>query len=246
MLWPHMASLKSKIESNLARVRENIAAACAKADRSAGGVTVVAVTKTASLDAIKHLLDLGVTDLGEGRVQQMVDRAGEIAAYLQRRKNGPAPAVRWHMVGHLQRNKVKAAMEVAQVVHSIDSLRLAEELNARAEQQERVMDVLIQVNCSNEPQKFGVAVGAALHLVELMSTLRNIRAAGLMTMAPAVKDPEQARAAFVRLRELFDEIRHEKIGGDAFRHLSMGMSQDYTVAVEEGATLLRIGTALFE
>ena len=241
-----MASLKSKIESNLSRVRENIAVACARSGRAVEGVTVVAVTKTASLDAVKHIMDLGVTELGEGRVQQMVERAAEIAAYLQRRKNGPAPAVRWHMVGHLQRNKVKAAMEVAGVIHSIDSLRLAEEINARAEQQERVTDVLIQVNCSNEAQKFGVAVGAAMHLAELISTLRNIRAVGLMTMAPIVKDPEQARPAFVRLREMFEEMRHEKIGGEVFRHLSMGMSQDYTVAVEEGATLLRIGSALFQ
>ncbi len=243
---PPMASLKTKIEGNLQRVRENIAAACARCGREPQQVTLVAITKSATLEGIKHLMDLGVTDLGEGRVQQMVERAAEIDGYLQRRRTpGPAP-VRWHMVGHLQRNKVKPAMEVAGIIHSIDSLRLAEEINARAEQQERVIDVLIQVNCSNESQKFGVAVGAALHLGELLSTLRNLRAVGLMTMAPAVKDPEDARPAFARLRELFDEMRHEKIGGDAFRHLSMGMSQDYPIAIEEGATLLRIGSALFD
>jgi pyridoxal phosphate enzyme (YggS family) len=150
------------------------------------------------------------------------------------------------MVGHLQRNKVRTALEFSDFIHSVDSLRLAEEINARAELAGRPVDVLMQVNCSGEPQKYGVAVGAARHLGELLSTMKHLRLVGLMTMAAVTSDPEKARPAFALLHEIFAEMRNDKIGGDAFRHLSMGMSQDYTVAVEEGATLLRIGSALFE
>ena len=150
------------------------------------------------------------------------------------------------MIGHLQRNKVKAVLECSDIVHSVDSLRLAEEISARAGKMERTVRVMLEVNCSRESQKDGVAVGAATHMGELISTLPNIRLVGLMTMAQLTDDAEQARPTFVRLRELFEEMRGEKIGGDDFCHLSMGMSQDYHVAVEEGATMVRIGSAFFE
>ena len=239
-----MAGTKGKIERNLQRIRRDIQAACDKAGRSVADVTLVAVTKAADLDAIKAAVELGLTEFGESRVQQLVERSAELEAWLSRRKD-PAPKVRWHMIGHLQRNKVKQAMETARVIHSVDSLRLAEEIDEVAGRQGRVMDVLIEVNCSQEPQKFGCAVGAAPHLAELMCTLKNLRPAGLMTMAKLADDPEHSRGAFALLRELFDELRHNHVGGESFRHLSMGMSQDYAVAVEEGATMLRIGTALF-
>jgi len=197
------------------------------------------------MPAIKAAVELGLRELGESRVQHLTERAAELAEALRRSGSQGAAAVRWHMVGHLQRNKVKTALEAAEVIHSVDSLRLAEHINARAEQMGKTIDVLLQVNCSNEAQKFGVAVGAGKYLGELVCTLGHLRLIGLMTMAPLVADSEQARPTFVRLRELFDEMRNENIGGANFRHLSMGMSQDYTVAVEEGSTILRIGTALF-
>ena len=204
------------------------------------------VTKSVDVDTIKNLLDTGLTELGENRVQQLVDRAAEIEAHVERRRN-PLPApVAWHMVGHLQRNKVRTVLPVCRTIHSLDSLRLAEELHTRAERAGVTVDAFLEINCADEPQKHGCKVGAALHLAELIGTLERLRLVGLMTMAPLVKDPEQARPAFARLRELFEEMRHERVGGDDFRHLSMGMSQDYAVAVEEGATILRIGTALFE
>jgi pyridoxal phosphate enzyme (YggS family) len=241
-----MPASRARIEKNLRRIREEIAAACERSRRPPEEVCLVAVTKAVDLPTIKNLLDAGVTELGENRVQQLVARAADIDAYLQRRRNAlPAP-VRWHMVGHLQRNKVRNVLDCVEVIHSVDSLRLAEEINVRAERAGRVVDVLLQVNCSQEEQKFGVAVGAALHLGELIGTLKSLRLLGLMTMAPLVSDPAKARPTFTRLREVFEEMRNEKIGGQAFRHLSMGMSQDYAVAVEEGATILRIGTALFE
>ena len=149
------------------------------------------------------------------------------------------------MVGHLQRNKVKAALQTAEVIHSIDSLRLAEEINARAERMDRYVDVMLQVNSSGEPQKFGCAVGAALHLGAMIASMKHLRLIGLMTMAPLTNEAEHARPSFLRLRELFEEMQRENIGGVRFRHLSMGMSHDYPIAVEEGATILRIGTALF-
>ena len=203
----------------------------------------MAVTKAAGLDAIKALLELGQGDFGENRTQQLKQRADDIAAHIQRRRTGYPVQPKWHMIGHLQRNKVKAVLESADVIHSVDSLRLAEEINSRAQRADRTVDVFLQVNCSEEPQKHGVAVGAAAYLGELMGTMENIRLVGLMTMAPA---GQQARPTFVRLRELFEEMQHDGVGGEHFRHLSMGMSQDYETAVEQGATVLRIGTALLE
>jgi len=241
-----MPVTKARIERNLRRIRDRIAAACARTGRPADGVRIVAVTKSVEMDTIKALLDAGLVQLAENRVQNLVQRVAETDAYVRRRRKPLPGPVRWHMIGHLQRNKVKTVLGCAEMIHSVDSLRLAEEINTRAERLERVVDVLLQVNCSQEAQKFGVAVGAALHLGEMIDTLANLRLGGLMTMAPLTDDPDQARVPFVRLRELFEEMSSHKIGGDNFRHLSMGMSQDYEVAVEEGATLLRIGTALFE
>ncbi|MHC4561361.1 MAG: YggS family pyridoxal phosphate-dependent enzyme [Planctomycetota bacterium] len=241
-----MAVTKNKIEKNLARIRENIARHCDIVRRDPAEVSIVAVTKSIDLETIKNLLDAGVTELGESRIQHLTERQAEVSAYVQRRQN-PLPApVRWHMVGHLQRNKARAACQAAEVIHSIDSLRLAEEVNARAEKLGKVMDVMLQVNCSQEMQKHGCAVGAALHLGDMMTTLNSVRLVGLMTMARLSNDLNEARHSFSRLRDIFEDMHKDKIGGDGFRHLSMGMSNDYTVAVEEGATLLRIGSALFE
>lgn len=240
-----MPATRNKIAANLEHIRETIADACRRSGRSPREVSIIAVTKTVELDSIKHLVELGLTDLGESRVQHLTQRAEELSQWLARRQTA-SPAPRWHMIGHLQRNKVKQVLDHSRIIHSVDSLRLAEEINARAEKMGQAVDALLQVNCSQEQQKFGCAVGAALHMAELVSTLKHVRLVGLMTMAEMATDPEKARPAFALLRELFEELRNEKVGGDAFRHLSMGMSHDYPVAVEEGATLLRIGAALFE
>ncbi|MCJ7545189.1 MAG: YggS family pyridoxal phosphate-dependent enzyme, partial [Phycisphaerae bacterium] len=205
--------LRKRIEKNLRRIEDTIAAACARRGRSEREVSLVAVTKSVGIEAIAAAVDVGLTDLGENRVQRLTERAAELEAVLQRRRSARARGVRWHMVGHLQRNKVRAVLDVARVIHSVDSLRLAEAINARAEQAEMVVDVLVQVNCSQEPQKFGVAVGAAAYLGELVSTLRHLRLTGLMTMAVQSRNPEKARPSFVRLRELFEEMRRDGIGG---------------------------------
>ena len=249
-----MAVPRAKIEDNLRRIRENIAGACARAGRSQREVAIVAVTKAVDAATIRLLPELGLVDLGENRVQQLVARAEELRGYFDGRVAaagacGGAVAMRpprWHMIGHLQRNKIKAILGAAEVIHSIDSLRLAEDLSARAEQAGVTVEAYIEVNCSAEPQKSGLPVGAATHMADLICTLKNFRLLGFMTMAPRVREAEEARPTFARLREVFEEMRRDGTGGPFFQHLSMGMSQDYTVAVEEGATVLRIGTALFE
>ncbi len=242
----NMAVTKNKIARNLEQIHEDIAAACERAGRLPQEVAIVAVTKAVEMETIRNLISVGMTELGESRAKQLAERAAQLAEHLKRRRNELSRPVRWHMIGHLQRNKVKAVLQVADVIHSVDSLRLAEEINAQAERVGKVVEVFLEVNCSQEAQKFGCAVGAAAHLSELICTLKNLRLIGLMTMAPIVKDAERARPSFVRLRELFEEMRRDKVGGEGFRHMSMGMSQDYAVAVEEGATILRIGTALFK
>ncbi len=241
-----MAVARKRIIDNLQRVRCNIAAAAERVRRDPDEIQLVVVTKAAEIEDVKTLIDLGVVDLGENRAKQLIERAEAVASWLGRRRKQMPDRVRWHMIGHLQRNKVKGVLPVAAMIHSVDTLRLAEEIDRRAEQAGMVADILLEVNCSAEPQKFGVPVGAAAHMVDQISTMKDLRMAGLMTMAPLAADPEKARPTFVRLRELFEDMQAEKIGGKDFEHLSMGMSQDYEVAVEEGATILRIGTALFE
>jgi hypothetical protein len=241
-----MAVTRKKLGENLQRVRDNVAAAAGRVRREPDDVRLVAVTKSVEPETIRTLVELGVRDLGESRVQQLTARAEELAAWLGRRRKPVEGPLRWHMVGHLQRNKVKQVLGAAETIHSVDSLRLAEEIDARAGQLGRTVEVLIEVNCSGESQKFGAAVGAAPHLAEQAATLANLRVVGLMTMAPLNPDPEAARPTFARLREVYDDMIRDRMGGKHFRHLSMGMSQDYTVAVEEGATMIRVGTALFE
>jgi pyridoxal phosphate enzyme (YggS family) len=161
-------------------------------------------------------------------------------------QEAPLPKPRWHMIGHLQRNKVKPLLPLVDFVHSVDTLRLAEEINTYGHKINKVQDVLIEVNCSGEEQKYGLPVAAVGHVIEQLLSLQNIRIRGLMTMAPQAKDAEETRPHFERLYELFLEVKLDYRLGKDFEHISMGMSQDYRVAVECGATMVRVGTALFE
>lgn len=191
-------------------------------------------------------------DLAGGRLLSAV-RSGNVAqkpAASQTKpgsaSTGPAAGpIRWHLIGHLQRNKARKAMEFVRLVHSVDSLRLAEELQAIANRREHPVDVLLQVNCSGEESKSGCPVPAALPLAEQIDTMANVRVRGLMTMAPLTSDPEQTRTVFRRCREIFEEVRSAGIGAGHFNILSMGMSGDYEVAIEEGANVVRVGTAIF-
>ena len=235
------------LADRLKQVQDAIAAACQRVGRSEKSVQMVVVTKTAPLEAIQEIIRLGCTELGENRMQHLKQVSDDIDAFLKDHADDPAfpKAVHWHMIGHLQRNKVKPTLKICRMIHSVDTLRLAEEINTEAYKQARHVDVLLQVNCSGEAQKYGVPVGAAIHLTEQMATMPHLRLIGLMTMAPLTLDKDRVRACFARAREVFEDIRAEKIVGAKFKHLSMGMSQDYEIAIEEGATLLRIGSAIF-
>lgn len=242
--------MRRKLADNLKRVRERIHAACERSKRQPEDVRLVAVTKTVEVDVIRAAVESGLLDLGENRVQELVKRAGMIHEYLDRRRTmtpgEPLPTPRWHMVGHLQRNKVRPLMPWVDMVHSLDSLRLAEEVSAEASRTGKTVPALIEVNVSGEKSKYGIAVGAVTHFVQHIVGLPGLEIIGLMTMAPLSEDPEQARPHFCRLRELFEELRAERLGGPAFRHLSMGMSNDFEVAIEEGATMIRLGRAIFD
>jgi pyridoxal phosphate enzyme (YggS family) len=237
----------NKIADNLKRVQDNIAAACARHGRNLSEITTVVVTKSANIDMIKQVVRLGCTELGENRVQHLKITAEDLEVFLNQNSEDPAipKKINWHMIGHLQRNKVRQLLRHCQMIHSVDTLRVAEEVSRDAEKAQVTPKILMQVNCSQEPQKYGVPVGAAIHLAEQIVTMPNIKLAGLMTMAPLTMDKDVVKESFARARELFDEIKGEKIAGPEFTHLSMGMSQDYEIAIEYGATLLRIGSAIF-
>lgn len=237
------------------RVMDRIAAAAQRSGRRPGDVLMVAVTKNATPDQIRTLVELGHTDLGENRVQQLTQRAPQLNEFLARKRTLARAApkslqeipdqVRWHMVGHLQRNKVKQVVPLVALIHSIDSLRLAEEVHNYASRIDQVVDILIQVNTSGEPQKSGVASPAVLHLAEQIDTMMHLRLRGIMAMAPQGEDAEHARQTFARTAELFADLCAEKLGGAHCNVLSMGMTDDFEAAVEEGANVVRIGRALF-
>jgi len=235
-----------KISDRLQYVRDNIASACVRSGRSINEIRTVIVTKTATLENIVEVIKLGCRDLGENRVQHLKQVAADIDKFFESPNSGLLPdKITWHMIGHLQRNKVKQVLEISSILHAADTLRLAEEINTVAGRLEIRPQILLQVNCSGEPQKYGVPIGAATHLAEQIVTMKNLRLTGLMTMAPLTRNKDIVRVCFVRARELFEEIKGENLVGPQFRQLSMGMSQDYEIAVEEGSTMLRIGSAIF-
>jgi hypothetical protein len=233
----------SKIADNLEKVKNSIQKAADKAKRSSSEITLVVVTKSANLEAIKQVVQLGCMELAESRVQHLKIIVDDLA--LSAKENPLYEKINWHMVGHLQRNKVRQLLQISKFIHSVDTLRLAEEISKNAAKLDICPQILIQVNCSEESQKYGVPVGAAVHLAEQIATMPNIKLAGLMTMAPLTLNRDIIEASFSRARELFEEISGEKTAGADFKHLSMGMSQDYELAIAYGATILRIGSAIF-
>ncbi|MCJ7692143.1 MAG: YggS family pyridoxal phosphate-dependent enzyme [Sedimentisphaerales bacterium] len=237
----------SKITERIERIKQNISSACARSDRDPANVKLVVVTKSADFERVKQIIKLGFTELAENRAQQLKKVAAQTDEFLAgANTNHKLPKkIKWHMIGHLQRNKVRQVLPVTSLIHSVDTLRLAEEINASAPKMNVQPKVLLQVNISNESQKYGVPVGAAIHLAEQIETLPNLKLIGLMTMAPLTHNKDVIRSCFVRARELFVEMKGEKVVGPKFTQLSMGMSSDYEIAVEEGATILRIGSAIF-
>ncbi len=214
------------IARNLQEVRERIARAASRAQRSPDEITLIAVTKGLSSYAVQAAIEAGIDNIGENRVQEAAIKVSELQS------SGLKPV--WHMIGHLQRNKVKTAVDIFDIIHSVDSLRLAMELNERTK---RVMPVMLQVNVSQEHTKGGFAVAEVPDVVSSLRQLTRLEVTGLMTIAPLMSDPVETRPIFRSLRQLRDTT--------GLRHLSMGMSDDFEVAIEEGATMVRIGRAIF-
>jgi len=245
-----MIQLKRRLSENWKRVEQRIHDACGRAGRDPKNVTLVAVTKYASIDIIRLLVEMGVVHVGESRPQELAQRAAMIKEWLARRSRTPQPGgpprPHWHLVGHLQRNKVKSVLPWTSLIHSVDSLRLAEEIDSRSAALGRKTPVLLQTNASGEASKHGVAVAAVTHLAEQLQSLEHIEIRGLMSIAPLTANEGLIRHTFERVRELFDEIIREKTCGADFRELSLGMSSDFEFAIEYGATYVRIGSALLE
>jgi len=220
------------LADNLNFVHERIAGACERVDRDPESVKLVAVSKTHSADTVKAAVELGQTVFGESRIQEAKLKISNCPKTLA-----------WHLIGHLQSNKARDAVSFFRMIHSVDSFHLAEEINRQAERQSRSMPILIQVNVSGEASKFGYDPKALFEEFDALNELGRLEIHGFMTMAPWSPEPEKARPHFRRLREVRDEC--EQILGAPLPELSMGMSGDYEQAIEEGATLVRVGTGLF-
>ncbi len=230
-------------------VRSRIGEAAARSGGDPDRVVLVAVTKHASIAQVRELIEAGHVDYGESRMQHFIQFAAQIDDFLERHRElggGEVPqAVRWHFIGHLQRNKVRKIIPMTRLIHSVDSLRLAEEIQNTPGQPAAPIEILVQVNTSSEKGKFGIAPAATAHVIDQIDTMLNVRVRGLMCMAPRVEDPETLRPVFDRTRELFEDIRKTAAVGQHFDILSMGMSNDYEVAVECGANVVRVGSAIF-
>jgi len=224
------------LKLNLMEIQENIANAAQKSGRSPEDITLVGVSKTIPSQQIRAALELGVLQFGENRVQELLHKYEDFDINL-------TPT--WHMIGHLQTNKVKFIIDKVSLIHSVDSIRLAEEINKRAKQHNFVMNVLIEINIAKEDTKHGVSPIEAMHLLEQMQDMSNIRAKGLMCVAPYVEQSEQNRLYFEKMYKLFVDIQCRKMHNVDMHFLSMGMTGDYPVAIEEGANIIRVGTGLF-
>lgn len=222
------------ISENLDLIEKRICAACERAGRDRSSVTLICVTKTKPLEMLQEAYDKGQRDFGENKVQEICRKKPELEQ-----------DIRWHMIGHLQRNKVRQLMGQTVMIHSVDSLRLAEAISAEAEKAGLIMPILIEVNAAQEESKFGVSIGETEELVRKISPLKGVRIEGLMTIAPYTDDPETNRGYFERLRELAVDIGQKCIDNVSMGVLSMGMTGDFEVAIEEGATHIRVGTGIF-
>lgn len=222
------------IRENLENVEKNIRDACARAGRAREEVQLIAVSKTKPPAMLLEAYETGIREFGENKVQEILDKMPELPG-----------DIRWHMIGHLQRNKVKYIVDKAVLIHSVDSLRLAEEISREAVKRNITADILIEVNVAGEESKFGVSTGEAPELAEKIAELPGVRIKGLMTIAPFTENAEDNRPHFRKLKQLSVDIERKNIDNVLMTVLSMGMTGDYSVAIEEGATLVRVGTGIF-
>lgn len=222
------------IRENLEQIEKRIQAACDRSHRNREEVLLVAVSKTKPASMVLEAMEAGIRDFGENKVQELCEKAEEIKKPLS-----------WHLIGHLQRNKVKYVVDKACLIHSVDSLRLAEEIQKEAEKKDCHVNILIEVNIGEEESKSGIAKEEAVELVKAVAGLSRVHIKGLMAIAPIVVEPEESRPYFREMARLKEEIRMMELPGVEMRELSMGMTGDFEVAIEEGATMVRVGTAIF-
>jgi hypothetical protein len=228
------------IKDNIARLKEKIYLASKKVSKSIDEISIVAVTKGVMPEKIIQAMDCGIKHIGENRIQEA------FAKYLQLNELCKKSNVKWHMVGHLQSNKVKKALEMFDMIQSVDSLHLAEKIDAEAATNNRTVDILIEVNTSGEASKFGLEKDKLSELVDKVSELRNIQVLGLMTVGPLSFDEDKIRDAFRGLRQLKEQIaKNSSFSNVKMNYLSMGMTDDYPIAIEEGSNMLRLGRAIF-
>jgi pyridoxal phosphate enzyme (YggS family) len=223
-----------ELYENLKKVEENVCKACEKAGRDRSEVTLIAVSKTKPVEMLQAVYDLGPRDFGENKVQEMCDKMEVLPA-----------DIRWHMIGHLQTNKVKYIVGKTALIHSVDSLHLAEEIEKQAAKKDVIVSILIEVNIAEEESKFGIHKQETMDLVRQISQMPHLRIEGLMTIAPYVENPEENRDYFRQIRQLSVDIAEQNIDNVHMNVLSMGMTGDYMVAIEEGATMVRVGTGIF-
>ena len=223
------------IKENLSEVRQNITEACTHGNRSTEDVTLIAVSKTKPVEMLEKAYACGIRDFGENKVQELVDKYEVMPR-----------DIRWHMIGHLQRNKVKYIVDKVYLIHSVDSLRLAEEISKEALKKNVTVNILIEINIGEEESKFGLtSKEETIELVRQIATLPGIQVKGLMTVAPYVENAEENRLFFRQLKQLSVDIKNENIDNVCMEILSMGMTGDYQVAIEEGASYVRVGTGIF-
>ena len=222
------------LKDQLQEVEKRIQAACDRAGRKREEVTLIAVSKTKPVETLQEAYDLGVRIFGENKVQELT------AKYEALPKD-----IHWHMIGHLQTNKVKYIIDKAELIHSVDSLKLAETIEKEAAKHDLIADILVEVNVAEEESKFGMKMEEVIPFVEKVSAFPHVRVRGLMTIAPLVEDPEENRSIFADLHKLYIDIKKKNHDNDTVSVLSMGMTNDYEVAIEEGATMVRVGTGIF-
>ena len=222
------------LEENLKNVEERICAACRRAGRNREDVTLIAVSKTKPVPVLQEAYDLGIRVFGENKVQEIRDKYEALPKDIE-----------WHMIGHLQTNKVKYIVDKVKLIHSVDSLRLAETIEREAEKHGKTVDILLEVNVAQEESKFGLKTEEVLPLAEKISQFSHVNLRGLMTIAPFVDNPEKNRSIFADLQKLYVDIKEKNIDNGTVSILSMGMTNDYEVAIAEGATMVRIGTGIF-
>ena len=222
------------LKENLESVERKIEEACRRAGRMRGEVTLVAVSKTKPVSMLQEVYDLGIRVFGENKVQEIRDKYEALPADIE-----------WHMIGHLQTNKVKYIIDKVKLIHSVDSLRLAETIEKEAEKHNCTADILLEVNVAEEESKFGLKTEEVIPVYEKILQYSHINVRGLMTIAPFVENPEKNRSIFADLHKLYVDIKEKNIDNGTVSILSMGMTNDYEVAVEEGATMVRIGTGIF-